>query len=81
LYPGGTKSPKPLDGTWVGIAMEVFRSLYLGVSDGFGLGGSGFGLGGSGFPIGAWVTTTFSVEIVVAHETIVEWAIWRGRIK
>jgi hypothetical protein len=48
--------------------MEVFRALYPGGSD-------GFGLDGSGVPIRAWEITTFPVGIVVACGTIVEWAI------
>jgi hypothetical protein len=63
-----------MDGTCVGIGMEVFRALYRGGSD-------GFGLDGSGVPIGAWVKIIFLVETVVAHGTIIEWAIWRGRIE
>jgi hypothetical protein len=73
LYPGGTKGPEPPDGTWVGIETEVFKALYPGGSD-------GFGLDGSGVPIGFWVTTTFPVKSMVARGTI-ERAIWRGRIK
>jgi hypothetical protein len=54
--------------------MEVFRALYPGGSD-------GFGIEGSVVPIGSWVTTTFLVETMVDRGTIIEWAIWRGRIK
>jgi hypothetical protein len=52
------------------MGIEVFKALYPGRSD-------EIGLDESGVPMGAWVTTVFSVGIVVARGTIVEWAIWR----
>jgi hypothetical protein len=54
--------------------MEVFKTLYPGGSD-------RFGLDGSRVPIGPSVTTTFPVETVVDHGNIIEWVIWRGRIE
>jgi hypothetical protein len=46
IIPRRNKKIDPPDGFWVGIAMEVFKALYPGGSE-------GFGLRGSGIPIGA----------------------------
>jgi hypothetical protein len=35
LYPGGVKTPRDPDGTWVGMGIEVFKELYPRGSDGF----------------------------------------------
>jgi hypothetical protein len=45
LYLGGTKILDPTNGFWEGLAMEVFKELYLGGSDRFNLSGSGFPIG------------------------------------
>jgi hypothetical protein len=68
LYPGEVKNLESLDGTWVGIGIEAFKSLYPRGSD-------RMGLDGSGVPIGDFLATIFPVGIILVCGNIIEWAI------
>jgi hypothetical protein len=58
---------------WVVVAVKAFSALYPKGSD-------DVGLGVTGVPIASWLTTVLLVGIVGMCRTMVEWAIWRGRV-
>jgi hypothetical protein len=67
LYPGEVKTPETPNETWVGMGIKAFKALYPRGSD-------GIYLDESGVPIGCWLSTVFSVGIIIVFGTIVEWA-------